>query len=177
MLINVFDCETTGKLHPDHKIIEASFRLYDLSADAEVFEQLYRFNPGRNIDAKALAVHGITVEELKHEPTFKDKAEEIAAIVAKTDMMVFHNGEFFDLPFLKQEFEQAGVEVDWDNLKIFDTIKGTFATDLGKSPTLSELCFSLGVAYSPHLAHSASYDTDVLLQAFLNGIRFGWFTY
>jgi DNA polymerase-3 subunit epsilon len=176
MVINIFDCETTGKLHKDHRIIEASFRLVDLTTKEEK-EKLFRFNPKRNIDAKAVAVHGITVKDLEHEPEFVEKAEEVLELIKAADMMVMHNGEFFDWPFLKQEFERVGLGDEVPEIKIFDTmIKGTFATDLGKSPTLYELCYSLGVVYDAQLAHSASYDTEVLKQAFLEGLRFGWFS-
>lgn len=175
-VITFSDIETTGKLKPDHKIIEASFRVCDLETQVEVSNTLMRFNPKRNIDAAAQRVHGIALEDLKGEPLFKDKIPEIKTIFANTDIICFHNGIFFDWPYFKQEFESNGEELP--DLPIFDTmVEGTFATDLGKSPTLAELCWSLDVDYDPALAHSGDYDTAVLRDCFFNGLKYGWFKF
>lgn len=173
-IITFSDTETTGKLNPNHRIIEASFRICEIESQKELENILMRFNPERNIDAKAQQVHGIALEDLKHEPVFKAKIPEIQAIIDRTDIFCFHNGIYFDWPYFKMEFERN--EVILPDKPIFDTmVEGTFATDLGKSPTLSELCFALDVAYDPKLAHSGDYDTAVLRDCFFNGVRLGWF--
>lgn len=175
MIVTVFDSETTGKLTPDHRIIEASFRVCDFDNETELEEFLLRFNPERNIEAKAMAVHGITNEELKHEKTFCEQKETILEILKRTDLLVYHNGDDFDLPFLKQEFERCGI-TELPEFKTFDTmVNGTWATDLGKSPTLFELCWSLDIVFDPTRAHRGNYDTEVLRDAFFNGVRLGWF--
>lgn len=170
------DLETTGKLTPDHRIIEAAFRKCTLEDCLEHENILLRINPERNIDAKAQAVHGISVEELKGEPNFKSRIPVIKSILEDTDLLVFHNGISFDMPFLKMEFERNGEVLP--EVPVFDTmVEGAFATDLGKSPTLFELCWSLGVEYDPTKAHKGDYDTLVLRDAFFNGLRFGWFKF
>jgi DNA polymerase-3 subunit epsilon len=173
-LVTFSDLETTGKLKPEHRIIEASFRVCELESQKELANHLFRFNPERNIDAKAQAVHGISLEDLKHEPTFKLKIPEMKTIIGDTDLIVFHNGISFDWPYLKQEFETNGDTLP--DIAIFDTmVEGTFATDLGKSPTLSELCWSLDVDYDSKMGHRGDYDTAVLRDCFFNAIRYGWF--
>lgn len=175
-VVNIFDCETTGKLHPDHRIIEASFRLCDLEKEEELENILMRFNPERNIDAKALDIHKISLDELKKEPLFKDKAFEIKAILERTDVLIAHNLEYFDKPYLEQEFKRAGLVMP--EVKTFDTLlDGTFATDLGKRPTLSELCWSLDIVYDPESAHKGDYDTEVLRDCVFKGFRLGWFNF
>lgn len=174
MIVTFSDLETTGKLKPDHRIIEASFRVCKLETQEEITNHLFRFNPQRNIDAKAQAVHGISIDELKGEPLFKDKIPELKAIIENSDIMVFHNGEKFDWPYLQMEFKTNGETLP--ETPVFDTmVHGTFATELGKAPKLSELCWSLDVDYSETLAHKGDYDTAVLRDAFFNAIRYGWF--
>lgn len=170
----VLDLETTGKLHKDHRIIEFSARRCDLDKLVELEAIKMRFNPKRNIDAAALRVHNIPLEELKNEPTWEDKAAEVAAILASGDVLVGHNIASFDLLYLIQEFERVGVETP--NVAIFDTmVEGQFASELGKSPSLLELCYSLDVDYDQSLAHKGDYDTEVLRDALFQGLRLGWF--
>jgi DNA polymerase-3 subunit epsilon len=179
-LVTFLDCETTGKLDPAHRIIELSLRMHDLDSEEEKRNVLLRFNPERNIDAKAFAVHHIHLDDLKGKPTIGKCLGDIAKILKQSALVVAHNGggpdyeQGFDYPYLKMEFERNGVEmpeVTW-----FDTmVEGTFATDLGKNPTLKELCFALDVDYDESQAHSGDYDTDVLAQSFFKGVRHGWF--
>lgn len=173
--VTVFDCETTGKLTPEGRIIEASFRLCDLAEFTELKHFESRFNPERHIEARATEVHGIDDKMVKHEPKFKDKIGEIVALLEETDYLCAHNLDGFDLPYLELEFKRA--EVKLPEFKTFDTLThGTCCTDLGKSPTLFELCWAFGVAYDPSLAHGAAYDSAVLRDALFNAVRFGWFS-
>lgn len=146
-----------------------------MDTETELENILLRFNPKRNIDAKAQAVHGISINDLKDEKEFCERAEEILEVLNKTDLLVYHNGDEFDLPFLKQEFERCGI-TELPEFKTFDTmVNGTWATDLGKSPNLFELCWSLDIVFDPTRAHRGDYDTEVLRDAFFAGVRLGWF--
>jgi DNA polymerase-3 subunit epsilon len=179
-LVTFLDEETTGKLHPDHRIIELSLRQFDLDTEEEKRNLLLRFNPERNIDAKAFAVHGIALDELKTKPVIAKCFPQIIKVLKESHLIVAHNGGGpdyeggFDYPFLKMEAERNGFELP--DTKWFDTmVEGTFATDLGKSPRLEELCFALDVDYDSRLAHKGDYDTEVNAQAFFKGVRHGWF--
>lgn len=175
MIATFFDFETTGKLSPDHRIVEASFRVCDLEKFEELEEYCWRFNPERHIEAKATAVHGITDADVKSEPLFKERLPLIKTIIDKTDILIAHNLEF-DQTFLEQEFERCGETLIVK--KGFDTLtNGTFATDLGKLPTLFEFCWSLGVDYDATEAHSAAYDTAVLRDAVFAAVKYGWFDF
>lgn len=173
-LVTILDEETTGKLHKDHRIIELSLRVCDLDSGEEKQNLLMRFDPQRNIDAAALRVHKITLDELKGKPLIRDCLGEISDILSASRLVVAHNGIGFDFPFLKMEFERN--EFTYPTFREFDTmIQGTFATDLGKSPSLKELAFALDVDYDETAAHKGDYDTAVLRDCFFNGLRFGWF--
>jgi DNA polymerase-3 subunit epsilon len=174
LIVTFLDLETTGKLTPEGRIIELSMRLCTYEVQKELRNYLRRYNPERNIEAAAVKIHGITNEDAKKEETFDVHLWEVEQILRDTDILVAHNLIGFDLPYLKQEFARYGKELP--EFKVFDTmIKGTSCTDLGKSPTLSELCFALDVEYDPTRAHTGSYDTEVLRDSFFNAIKFGYF--
>lgn len=173
-LVNFLDLETTGKFDPNHRIIECSIRQCDLDSEEEKRNVLLRFNPERNIDAAAQRVHGISLDDLKDKPPILKGLPQIAKLLTEADLNVAHNGIGFDFPYLKMEFERNGIE--FPKFEVFDTmVEGTFATDLGKNPSLKELCFALDVDYDETLAHKGNYDTEVLRDCFFNGVRHGWY--
>lgn len=178
MIVTVLDTETTGKFTKDHRIIEASFRKCDMSDKDNPFEIeniLMRFDPKRNIDAKAQMVHGIPIGELKGEPTMEDRAKDIVKIIETSDILVAHNLIGFDAPFLSMELERCGEKLP--DIKMFDTmLEGSFATDLGKSPRLEELAWSLSIVFDTTRAHKGDYDTAILRDCLFEGYRLGWFT-
>lgn len=174
MIVTFLDLETTGKLTPEGKIIEVSLRLCDLEKRTENRSILLRINPERNIEAAAIRVHGITNDDVKKEAIFEKTLPQIEEALEETNILVAHNLIGFDLPYLEQEFAHCSKSLP--RFETFDTmLEGTFCTDLGKSPTLGELCFALDVEYDPTRAHKGDYDTEVLRDCFFNGLRFGWF--
>lgn len=173
-IVSVFDCEATGLLKPTTKIIEFAVKTYKLETEELESSHVWRFNPERSIEAQAQAIHKITIEDLKGKPTIKKFLPDIAAVFKRSDYIVGHNIESYDIPLLKQEFQAAGI--DFPDVNPFDTmVNGTFATDLGKSPTLGELAWALDVDYDPDQAHSALYDIEVNAECFFTGVRRGWF--
>ena len=174
MIALVFDTETTGLFKPEHRIIEISARVCNLATFREDKEYLWRFDPQRNIDAKALAVHGIPLEELKGKPLIGTVLPEFVQLIKDSDVVISHNGVHFDEPFIRMECERN--EIECPEFYHFDTmLKGNFATDLGKSPSLRELAWCLDVDYDLTLAHKGDYDTAVLRDCVFNGVKRGWF--
>ena len=77
----VLDTETTG-LDPDqgHKIVEIGcVELMNHMPTGRTF-QVY-LNPGREMDAEVIAVHGITNEFLKDKPKFKEVADKFIEFI------------------------------------------------------------------------------------------------
>ncbi|MCV5306976.1 exonuclease domain-containing protein, partial [Escherichia coli] len=93
------------------------------------------------------------------EPLLADHAGKIAAYMGACSALVAHNGEAFDLPFIRHEFGSYGVKLP--EIPLVDTLFSLWATEDGKRPRLEELAFSLGVTYDREKAHSALYDTDL----------------
>jgi len=105
----VFDLESTGlNITTDH-IVELSY--VKVFPDGHREEKTYRFNPGMHIPEEVVRVHGITDEDVKNEPSFKDRAAEIAATFQGSDIAGF-NSNHFDIPLLTQEMLNAGVDFD-----------------------------------------------------------------
>lgn len=167
MLVTGVDIETTGlDFRSGHKIIEIAFSMYDLNTQKKVDELAMRFNPRRNIDAKAQAVHKISLDMLAGCPLFEDEGQElIDRFVSKAGLLVAHNGESFDIPFMKYELAQYGIRMP--DVPLIDTmLDGLWACEDGKRPRLEELAFSLGFVYDHSKSHGALYDTDLMMQCF-----------
>jgi DNA polymerase-3 subunit epsilon len=178
MIITGFDTETTGLCEPEHRIIEIALVMYDLDTQRQLGKLVRRFNPGRPIDPKALAVHGITFDMLSHLPLLEDDAtgiDLIQRVLSKSDVVVAHNGEDFDVPFLEQEFRRIGKPLP--AIHLVDTMKqGRWATPLGKVPNLGELCFACDVPYEPEKAHAADYDVDCMMNSFFKAYPLGFYS-
>lgn len=175
-IVGGVDIETTGlDFMAGHKIIEIAMTRYDLESGKRIDSLEMRFNPRRSIDAKAQAVHGISLEALATEPLLSDHAHKIAAYMSACSAWVAHNGEAFDIPFIRHEF--AGYGVVLPEVPIVDTmLSGLWATEDGKRPRLEELAFSLGFVYDHEKAHGALYDTDLMMQCFFRARqKYGFF--
>lgn len=111
-----FDTETTG-INFDHDfIIELS--AYDPLND-KTFDEL--INPGTSIPPEATAIHNITDQMVIDKPSFKFVAEKFMEFCAGEVILIAHNNDRFDRPFLEREFEKNGLKLpDWiflDSLK------------------------------------------------------------
>lgn len=132
-----------------------------------------RINPERPIHPDAEAVHGISWQDVKDEPTWREVAPTVIEVIGKPDYMVIHNVGF-DAPFLAGELIRVGLPVP--NVQTFCTMENArWATPMGKLPKLQELCFSLGVNYDKTEAHAAEYDVRVMLQCLVRGLKGGFF--
>lgn len=104
------DIESTGlDFRANHKIIEIAITRYELETQKHIDSLAMRFNPRRSIDPKAQAVHGISLEDLSAEPLLSEHAGKIARYISDASVLVAHNGEAFDLPFIRHEFAEYGV--------------------------------------------------------------------
>ncbi len=175
MVIAGIDIETTGlEQEKGHRIVEVAAILYDLDSARELGKFVQRINPERSIDPAAQAVHGIRYDDLIECPPWDLVAPKLVKIMSKCDLLVAHNGESFDMPFIAAELIRIGQPVP--NVVCLDTmVEGRWATPLGKLPNLGELCFACGVTYEPEKAHAADYDVEVMMASFFHGYRKGFF--
>ena len=112
-----FDLETTGLNITEARIVELSFLKVFPDGKEEVKSR--RVNPEIPIPAEATAIHGITDEDVKDSPTFKQIAKSLAAQIEGCDLAGF-NSNRFDVPVLAEEFLRAGVDFDMSKHKFID---------------------------------------------------------
>lgn len=178
ILIAGLDTETTGiSFEKGHRIMEIAMSIYDFdpitneSKHKGAFTQ--RINPQRPVDPGAQAVHGISYEEVAMCPIWEDIAPKVVKIMGATKIIVAHNGDSFDLPFITHELLRVGCAIA--NIQSVDTmLQSRWATPSGKYPSLKELCFACNVEYDPKKAHSALYDVNVMMQCFFIAHRKGF---
>lgn len=112
-----FDLETTGVDTAKDRIVEIS--MVKIAVDGTKTVKTRRINPEMHIPEEATAVHGITDEDVKDEPTFKQIAKSLALFIEGCDFGGF-NSNRFDLPVLVEEFMRAGVECDFQRRRFVD---------------------------------------------------------
>jgi len=78
-----------------------------------------RINPEMPIPPEATAIHGISDEDVKDCPTFKQIAKSLADQLEGCDLAGF-NSSRFDVPLLAEEFLRAGIDFDMSKRKFVD---------------------------------------------------------
>lgn len=170
-----FDIETTGlEQAKGHRIIEVAAILYDLDTHASLGKFVQRINPQRPIDPGAQAVHGITFEDVASAPVWEEVAPKLQKILHKADLIIAHNGDGFDMPFVNAELNRVGL-ASVQTPTIDTMLRARWATPMGKYPNLGELCFACGISYDPSKAHAADYDVMVMMDSFFVGLNKGFF--
>lgn len=112
-----FDLETTGINIVKDRIVEISFVKVHPNGKEEC--KTRRINPEMPIPPESTAIHGITDEDVKDCPTFKEIAKSLAAQIEGCDLAGF-NSNRFDIPLLAEEFLRAGVDIDLNKRKFVD---------------------------------------------------------
>ena len=111
------DLETTGVDTAKDRIVEIS--MVKVMPDGEEIVRTRLINPQMHIPEDATAVHSITDEDVKDQPTFAQIAKSLSQFIEGCDFGGF-NSNRFDLPMLVEEFLRAGVDVDFKNRKFID---------------------------------------------------------
>lgn len=112
-----FDLETTGVDTSKDRIVEIS--MIKVMPDGSKDVRTRRVNPEMHIPEEATAIHGISDEDVKNEPTFRQIAKSLAQFIQGCDFGGF-NSNRFDLPLLVEEFLRVGVDVDLKRHKFVD---------------------------------------------------------
>jgi len=113
----VFDLEATGVNIGSDRIVEIA--MLKIFPDGHEEFRRYLINPTIPMPAVVVAIHGITDEMVKNEPTFKEIAGTLNAFIGNSDLSGF-NSIKYDIPLLVEEFLRAGVEFEVKNRRIID---------------------------------------------------------
>jgi len=115
--IAFFDLESTGLNIAHDGIIEICI----LKVNPDQSEETYtaRVKPLVPISKEASEITGITMDDLKDCPTFKEIAPKLAKFLENCDLGGFNSNKF-DIPLLAEEFLRAGIDFDMSKCKRID---------------------------------------------------------
>lgn len=113
-----FDIESTGLNVIRDRIIQLAMIRYHLDG-SDPIEKTYLINPGIPISEEAMAVHGITPQDVANKPSFQELAREIFDFIGDADLAGY-NSNRFDIPVLMEEFARAGIDFDIDQRRTVD---------------------------------------------------------
>ncbi len=147
-----FDLETTGTNIVKDRIVEISYLKVFPNGKKEV--KTRRINPEMPIPPDSSAIHGITDEDVKDCPTFKQIARSLAEQIEGCDLAGF-NSSRFDVPLLMEEFLRADVDIDFTKRKMID-VQVIFHK---KEPRTLEAAYRYYCDKNLDNAHSAEADT------------------
>jgi DNA polymerase-3 subunit epsilon len=162
----VLDTETTGlELSEGHRIIEIGcVELLHRRPSGRTWHRYLR--PEREVEAGALAVHGITNEFLASQPRFAEVAGEFLEFIAGSELVI-HNAPF-DVGFLDAEL--ARTEADRTiaaHCTVLDTLALARSMHPGQRNSLDALCKRYGVDNSRRDLHGALLDARILSDVYL----------
>jgi DNA polymerase-3 subunit epsilon len=112
-----FDLETTGINVVTDRIVEISY--LKVFTDGSEEQKTQRINPEMHIPEKTTAIHGITDEDVKDMPVFKEYAKTLSKILEGADLGGFNSNKF-DIPLLAEEFLRADIDFDFRKRKFID---------------------------------------------------------
>jgi DNA polymerase-3 subunit epsilon len=158
----VLDTETTG-LSPKqgHRIIEIA--AIELDGRTVSTRRFHRYlNPEREIDAGAVAIHGLTYERLQNEPKFSDVAASFLEFIEGAELII-HNAPF-DMGFLNHELSLSNMSALQN--EVTDTLKLARDMHPGKKNSLDALCGRYEIDNAHRTLHGALLDTELLAEVY-----------
>lgn len=162
----VLDTETTG----------LDFRLGDRVIEIGCVELLNRkltgqrfhryINPEREVEAGALAVHGLSNEFLQDKPRFGEIAAEFLDFIQGAELVI-HNAAF-DVGFLNHELALLEAPRLEESCRgVVDTLKLARELHPGRRNSLDALCERYAIDHSGRTLHGALLDAELLAEVFL----------
>ena len=113
----VFDMETTGLDMVKDRIIQISY-IKVLPDGTEERDNIF-INPGKEIPAEVVELTGISNDDVKDAPAFKDIASRLSEKFKGCDFAGY-NSNHFDIPMLAEEFLRSGIDFDFSKCRLID---------------------------------------------------------
>ncbi|HRP90551.1 MAG TPA: 3'-5' exonuclease [Edaphocola sp.] len=152
-----FDLETTGVDTAKDRVIEIA--IIKLMPDGSRQEYVKRINPEMHIPEESTAIHGITDEDVKDAPTFKQVAHEINSFLKNCDLAGYNSNKF-DIPCLAEELLRAGIPVDFKSRKLVDVQQVFYKME----PRTLSAAYKFYCNKEHKDAHAAKADVDVTIE-------------
>ena len=115
----IFDLETTGLDIVKARIIQLSYIKVHPDGREERGDML--LNPEEHIPQFVTDLTGISDEDVKDKPTFKQVAANLATLFGGSDFGGF-NSNGYDIPLLAEEFLRAGIDFDFSKCRMIDAM-------------------------------------------------------
>lgn len=113
----IFDLETTGLDLVKDRVIQLSYiKVYP---DGKEMRGNELVNPEKTIPQEVIQLTGITNEDVKDKPTFKQIATKLCEVFTGSDIAGY-NSNHFDVPLLAEEFLRAGIDFDFSKCRLID---------------------------------------------------------
>ena len=161
----VLDTETTGlELSEGHRIIEIGcVELLHRRPSGRTWHRYLQ--PEREVEAGALAVHGITNEFLASQPRFAEVAGEFLEFIAGAELVIHYAP--FDVGFLDAELARTGAGRVEAHCTVLDTLLLARRMHPGQRNSLDALCKRYSVDNSRRDLHGALLDARILTDVYL----------
>src|SRR5262245_57405841 len=163
----VLDVETTGlEASAGHRIIEIGcVEIFNRRPTGQKFHRY--LNPDREIDAGALAVHGIDLAQLASAPRFADIAAELVRFISGAELII-HNAPF-DVGFLDAELARLPGDpcTVAAMCRVLDTLTLARSLHPGQRNSLDALCKRSSLDNSRREVHGALLDAGILVDVYL----------
>lgn len=168
----ILDTETTG-IDPraGHRLIEiGAVEMVNRRLTGNSYHQY--INPEREIEAEAMAVHGITDERVANEPLFAEIADAFWAFIDGAELVI-HNAPF-DVGFIDHETQRLNKARGEPALGpvaarcgILDTLTMARKMHPGQRNSLDALCKRYAIDNGHRVLHGALLDAEILADVYL----------
>jgi DNA polymerase-3 subunit epsilon len=113
----IFDLETTGLDLVKDRVIQLSYIKVYPDGHEERGDEI--INPEKPIPDEVVQLTGISNDDVKGKPTFKQLATNLSQVFSGSDIAGF-NSNHFDVPMLAEEFLRAGIDFDFSKCRLID---------------------------------------------------------
>ena len=152
----IFDLETTGLDLVKDRVIQLSYIKVYPNGKEERGDEL--INPEMNIPELITQLTGISNDDVKDKPSFKQLAKKIEEVFQGSDIAGF-NSNHFDVPLLAEEFLRAGINFDFSKACLIDAC--TIFKKMERRNLASAYKFYCGRRMEDDFeAHRADQDTE-----------------
>ncbi len=161
--LTVLDVETTGVWPKSDRIVQIAF--VTVTPDHRVVEFDQLINPERSIPEESTAIHGITDENVKDAPVFREVAVSIAEALSGHDFIGYNFR--FDRQMLEAECDRAGLSFTFEGMAQIDPLHVWQRLEPRTLVDASERF----VGKRPDDAHQADADIDTTARVLLGQMR------
>ena len=164
----VFDLETTGLDLVKDRIIQISY--IKVTPDGKEERGDHLINPECEILPIITQLTGISNEDVKDKPTFKQLAKTLAEKFMGCDFAGF-NSNNFDIPLLAEEFLRAGIDFDFSKCRLIDAC--TIFRKMERRNLASASTFYCGRKMEEDFeAHRADQDTEATYRVLMGQLDY-----